>query len=168
MDLIKIEKIVSPDYDMHNQSNHILSPAEITELRDLLQLGESEFANAVDKRRTRRPLAKPTQRATWIMLSTLCRIGELSKARWDDVDLDSGEWFIPKENVKDGVANIRVYLSPFALRRFQLLHAVTGHSAWCFPSTNEESHIDTNRLRNRSAIGSRCSKSRRMAARASL
>lgn len=143
MDLIEIEKIVSPDYDMHNQSDRVLSSAEIAELRDLLQLGEDEFANAADKRRARRPLAKPTQRAIWIMLSTLCRVGELSMARWDDVDLTGAEWFIPKENVKDSVADMRVYLSPFALNQFQLLHAVTGHSAWCFPSANEESHVDT-------------------------
>jgi len=143
MDLIEIEKIVSADYDMHNQSDRILTPAEITELRDLLQLGENEFANAADKRRARRPLAKPTQRAIWIMLSTLCRVGELSMARWNDVDLAGGEWFIPKENVKDSVADMRVYLSPFALAQFQQLHTVTGHSAWCFPSANEESHIDT-------------------------
>jgi integrase len=143
MDLIEIEKIVSPDYDMHNQSDRVLSSAEIIELRDLLQHGEDEFANAADKRRARRPLAKPTQRAIWIMLSTLCRVGELSMARWDDVDLEHAEWFIPKENVKDSVADMRVYLSPFALAQFQQLHAVTGHSAWCFPSADEESHIDT-------------------------
>ena len=143
MDLIEIEKIVSPGYDMHNQSDRILSSAEITELRDLLQLGEDEFANADDKRRARRPLTKPTQRAIWIMLSTLCRVGELSMARWDDVDLEGGEWFIPKENVKDSVADMRIYLSPFALAQFQQLHTVTGHSAWCFPSADEKSHIDT-------------------------
>jgi len=143
MDLIEIEKIVSSDYDMHNQSDRILSSAEIIELRDLLQHGEDEFANAVDKRRARRPLAKPTQRAIWIMLSTLCRVGELSMARWKDVDLEGGEWFIPKENVKDNLADMRVYLSPFALAQFQQLHTFTGHSAWCFPSTDEESHIDT-------------------------
>jgi integrase len=143
MDLIEIEKIVSADYDMHNQSDRILSSAEITELRNLLQRGEDEFAKAADKRRARRPLAKPTQRAIWIMLSTLCRVGELSMARWENVDLAGGEWFIPKENVKDSVADMRLYLSPFALEQFQLLHAVTGHSDWCFPSANEESHIDT-------------------------
>jgi len=143
MDLIEIEKIVSADYDMHNQSDRVLSSTEITELRDLLRLGEVEFANAADKRRARRPLAKPTQRAIWIMLSTLCRVGELSMARWNDVDLAGGEWFIPKENVKDSVADMRVYLSQFALAQFQQLHTVTGHSAWCFPSANEESHIGT-------------------------
>lgn len=143
MDLIEIEKIVSPTYDMHNQSDRVLSPIEIAELRDLLQQGENEFANAPDKRRARRPVAKPTQRAIWIMLSTLCRVGELSMARWDDVDLAGGEWFIPKENVKDSIADMRVYLSPFALDQFHQLRAVTGHTDWCFPSSDEQTHIDT-------------------------
>jgi hypothetical protein len=36
-------------------------------------------------------LTTTAQAAFWIMLSTLCPIGELSKARWgDDVDLVSG------------------------------------------------------------------------------
>lgn len=143
MDLIEIDKIVDPDYDMDNQSDRVLSHAEIVELRDLLQQGEDEYANAPDKRRARQPVEKTTQRAIWIMLSTLCRVGELSMARWEDVDLAAGEWFIPKENVKNSLADMRVYLSPFALAQFHALHAVTGHTNWCFPSTNEQTHIGT-------------------------
>src|SRR5450830_1234845 len=35
MDLIEIEKIVSPTYDLNNQRDRILSPDEIRELRDI-------------------------------------------------------------------------------------------------------------------------------------
>lgn len=143
MDLIEIEKIVSEDYDLDNQSDRVLSPAEIVELRDLLQRGEDEFENAPDKRRARRPLEKTAQRAIWIMLSTLCRVGELSMARWDDIDLVAGEWFIPKENVKNNLADMRVYLSTFALDQFQQLHAITGRTDWCFPAVGGETHIGT-------------------------
>jgi integrase len=143
MDLIEIDKIVSPDYDLDNQSDRVLSPEEIIELRDLLQQAEDEYANAADKRRARRPLEKTTQRGIWIMLSTLCRVGELSMARWEDVDLATGEWFIPKENVKGSLADMRIYLSPFALAQFQQLHTLTGHSDWCFPSYGGKDHIDT-------------------------
>jgi integrase len=143
LDLIEIEKVVSPDYDMDNQSTRVLSPEEIAELRDLLQRAEDDFANATNKRRARRPLEKATQRAIWIMLSTLCRVGELSMARWKDVDLATGEWFIPKANTKGSLADFQIYLSPFALVQFQALHAITGHSDWCFPSNEGESHIDT-------------------------
>lgn len=143
MDLIEIEKIVDPDYDMDNQSDRVLSPEEIAELRDLLQAGEDEYANAPDKRRARQPVEKTTQRGIWIMLSTLCRVGELSMARWEHVDLEIGEWFIPKENVKNSLADMQVYLSPFALDQFRQLHAISGHTDWCFPSAGDETHIGT-------------------------
>lgn len=143
MDLIEIEKIVATDYDLDNQSDRVLSPVEILELRDLLQRGEDEYASATNKRIARQPLEKTTQRGIWIMLSTLCRVGELSMARWEDIDLVVGEWFIPKENVKGSLANMRIYLSPFALAEFQTLHALTGHTDWCFPSPRGEGHIDT-------------------------
>lgn len=143
MDLIEIDKIVAQGYDMDNQSDRVLSHAEIVELRDLLRQGEEEYANAPDKRRARQPVEKTTQRAIWIMLSTLCRVGELSMARWEDVDLAASEWFIPKENVKNSLADMRIVLSPFALHQFQALHRITGHTDWCFPSSNGETHIDT-------------------------
>ncbi|WP_426177375.1 tyrosine-type recombinase/integrase [Massilia sp. TWR1-2-2] len=143
MELIEIEKIVSPEYDMNNQSDRVLSPAEIAELRDALQRGEDEFANAPDRRVAARPLERTTQRAIWIMLSTMCRVGELTVARWDDVDLCAGEWFIPKENVKGGLADMRIFLSPFALDQFRQLHKVTGEYDWCFPDAKGLGHLGT-------------------------
>lgn len=143
MDLIEIEKIVAPDYDMDNQSDRVLSAVEIVELRDLLQRGEDEYAAAPDKRRARQPVLKTTQLAIWIMLSTLCRVGELTMAKWEDVDLEAGEWFIPKANVKGSLADMRIYLSPFAREQFNALRKATGHSPWCFPSADEETHIGT-------------------------
>lgn len=143
MDLIEIDKIVSPDYDMDNQSDRVLSAAEIVELRDLLKAGEEEYAAALDKRRARQPVLKTTQLAIWIMLSTLCRVGELTMARWEDVDLKAGEWFIPKANVKGSLADMRIYLSPFALEHFQALHKLTGETGWCFPTADADSHIGT-------------------------
>jgi len=47
-------------------------------------------------------LREPTQLAVWIALATCCRIGELSKARWSDIDSASGVWRIPKRIVKTG------------------------------------------------------------------
>jgi len=61
------------------------------------------------KRRARQPVLKTTQIAIRIMLSTLCRIGELTMARWMDVDLKVGEWFIPKAIVKGSLADMRIY-----------------------------------------------------------
>jgi integrase len=80
-----------------------------------------------------RPLKKETQLALWICLGTLCRIGELLMARWEDVNLEAGEWFVPAENTKTRVS-WTVYLSPFALRQFKALQALTGDTAFCFPA----------------------------------
>jgi integrase len=54
----------------------------------------------------------------------------------------AGEWFIPKKNVKDNLADLTVYLSPFAVDAFRKLKAVTGHTDWCFPGRGTESHMD--------------------------
>lgn len=142
MDLIEIEKIVSPDYDLDNQRDRILSPAEIRELRDIFARIRAEFDAAPDRRATVRPVDQVTQCGVWIMLSTLCRVGEMSMTKWEHVDLDAAEWFIPKANVKDNVADLTVYLSAFALDQFRRLHGITGHTSWCFPGRGAERHMD--------------------------
>lgn len=143
MELIEIEKIVAPDYDMSNERDRILADAEIGELQAVFDKLQAEYDAAPDKRYGTQPVAATTQRAIWIMLSTLCRVGEMSMARWEHVNLDAAEWFIPKENVKDNLADLTVYLSPFALDQFRKLHQVTGHTDWCFPARNKEGHVDS-------------------------
>ena len=141
MDLIEIEKIVSPGYDLNNQRDRILSADEIRELCDIFHRMQAEYETASNKRVAAQPIAQTTQCAIWIMLATMCRVGETSMARWDHVNLDAGEWFIPKENVKGNLENLTVHLSDFALEQFQRLHELTGHSEWCFPARDGEGHI---------------------------
>lgn len=62
-------------------------------------------------------------------------------ARWEHVDLPAGTWFIPKENVKDDITDLTVYMSAFALDQFQQPHAHTGHSPWRFPARNNAGSI---------------------------
>lgn len=142
MDLIEIEKIVSPEYDLSNESDRVLSPSEIVELWNILKRSQYEYANAPNKRRAPHPLNKKTQCAIWIMLSTLCRVGELTMAKWEHIDFTNAQWFIPKSNVKKNVAHLQIYLSPFALSQFRDLYKLTGHSDWCFPSRDKEEHMD--------------------------
>ncbi|MGK5032806.1 tyrosine-type recombinase/integrase [Janthinobacterium sp. MDT1-19] len=142
MELIEIEKIVSPDYDLDNMRDRILSADEIRELHTIIARMHTDYDAAPNKRIVQQPLEATTERAIWIMLSTMCRVGETAKARWEHVDLTAGTWFIPKENVKDNVADLTVYLSAFALDQFQQLHARTGQSAWCFPARNNEASIE--------------------------
>ena len=142
MELIEIDKIVSPDYDLDNMRDRILSADEIRELHSIITRMHTDYDAAPNKRIVQQPMEATTERAIWIMLSTMCRVGETAKARWEHVDLVTGTWFIPKENVKDNVADLTVYLSAFALDQFKQLHARTGHSAWCFPARNNEASIE--------------------------
>lgn len=141
VNLIEIEKIVSHDYDMKNERDRTLSSDEICELRDKFETISKEFSTAPNKRTVPRPVAQTTELAIWLMLSTMCRVGELSMSRWEHVNFDTREWFVPKENVKDNLADLKVFLSDFALYQFRQLYQVTKHSEWCFPATNKEGHV---------------------------
>ena len=100
---------------------------------------------AEDRRSAVRPLQRETQLALWICLATACRIGELLKSRWEHIDRDAATWFVPRNNTKTRT-DWRVFLSDFALRAFNELHAMTGpdgsDSAWCFPASQRDGHID--------------------------
>ncbi|MGZ4993375.1 MAG: tyrosine-type recombinase/integrase [Methylobacter sp.] len=85
-------------------------------------------------------LLKSTECAVWIALSTMCRIGELSKAKFSDIDLQLKTWTIPKENSKNGKAHI-VYLSDFALAQFKTLKEYATHDVWLFPNRGNTSHV---------------------------
>jgi integrase len=105
-------------------------------------LGEDEIRELLHKL-PGAALQRSTELALWIMLSTCCRVGELSRAQWADVDLASGTWHIPAENAKNGKAHV-VFLSEFSFRHFQQLHAVSGHTKWCYPAENkDDSHVYT-------------------------
>jgi integrase len=83
---------------------------------------------------------KTTECAIWIALSTLCRIGELSKAQWTDVDFEAKIWKIPEANSKNGKAHI-VYLSDFALAQFKTLRHYASHDVWLFPNRDGSDHV---------------------------
>lgn len=141
MDLIEIEKIVSPDYDLNNQCDRILSPDEIRELQEIFDQLQSAYDSARDKRVENHPIGQVFQCAIWIMLSTMTRIGEMSMARWEHIDFEAKKWFIPKENVKGNLDDLDVFLSEFSLNQFRQLKVQTGTSEWCFPARNKEGHV---------------------------
>lgn len=139
--LIEIEKIVSPDYNFDDERSRILSPDEIRELRTIFDRSQSDFDTAPNRRSTERPILQTTRIGTWIMLSTMCRVGEMLKSRWENIDFDAGTWFIPKADVKDNVADLTVYLSNFSLEQFRQLKLLTGDTEWCFPARHKEGHV---------------------------
>ncbi|AOU98147.1 hypothetical protein BI364_09430 [Acidihalobacter yilgarnensis] len=108
------------------ERDRILSPDEMVELRDKLPVANFE---------------QQTIAAIWIMLSTLCRVGELIQARWEDIDLEGGTWRIPAGNSKNAKEHI-VYLSTYSRYWFTVLHARTNWSGWCLPSSlKDNAHV---------------------------
>jgi integrase len=72
-----------------------------------------------------------------LRLLTAQRGEEVLGAAWDEMDLTSGWWTIPKERAKNGLAH-RVPLSPPTLKVLKSLRSVTGNSPWLFPSPKKE------------------------------
>ena len=101
------------------ERDRVLSLDEIRALRDQLP---------------RANLERHAELAIWILLSTLVRIGELSRAAWKDVDLDAGVWYLPE--TKNGQPHT-VFLSDFARRQFRELKRHTGWSSWVMPSARK-------------------------------
>lgn len=84
-------------------------------------------------------LLRTTELAIWIMLSTCCRVGELSQARWEHLDWERGEWRIPPSNSKNA-RDHTIFLSDFARTQFNALAFLTGDSDWCLPSRDGLDH----------------------------
>lgn len=109
----------------NNERDRVLSLDEIRLLKDqLLDAG----------------LMPSTECSIWIMLSTLCRVGELSKAQWEHVNFDAKTFYIPIANSKNDRAHT-IYLSDFALNQFRRLSEYRQSDTWLFPNTRDTSHV---------------------------
>lgn len=114
------------DFGTKTERDRVLSEAEIKEL--LMKLPTAKLQDS-------------TVYAVWLMLSTCCRIGEITRARWEDVDTDAGTWRIPADNAKNGKEHT-VMLSQFSKGYFEKLRTLSGATAWCFPAANkEDTHV---------------------------
>lgn len=90
-------------------------------------------------------LSDEVQRAFWLVLSTCCRIGELSRARWTDIDWSARTWTIPKEHAKNGRAHL-IHLSAFAQEHFKALRLAATSAGWVYPNRDDSSHIAVNAI----------------------
>lgn len=75
-----------------------------------------------------------TASALRILLLTGQRRGELAAARWANVDLEAGEWTIPAEDSKTGVAHV-VPLSSWAAAEFEILKRIADGSRYVLASS---------------------------------
>ncbi len=71
-----------------------------------------------------------------LLLLTFTRKGELTAAKWDEVDLDSGLWQIPAENMKAGEAHT-VPFSRQAVALFRELQKHARGSVYVFPNRSD-------------------------------
>lgn len=142
--LVEIDKILPSNYT--KVRDRVLSADEIRKLRDLLDEVSKKYLDAKNKYHYERPIKIEVQLAIWLCLSTICRIGELLMTEWKDVNFEKRTWFIPAKNTKkNGKKDTRtdhiVYLSDFALERFQKLYSITGDTEWAFPARYKDGHV---------------------------
>jgi len=78
-----------------------------------------------------------TKLALRLIVLTFVRTGELRGARWEEFDLDQGEWRIPAERMKMRAPHI-VPLSGQALAVIEELKPLTGQFELLFPSQRDQ------------------------------
>jgi integrase len=79
-----------------------------------------------------------TRLAIKLLALTFVRTSELIGARWDEFDLQAGQWRIPADRMKMRTEHI-VPLSLQAIQILQILHGITGQSALLFPGERNHS-----------------------------
>jgi len=79
-----------------------------------------------------------TRLAIKLLALTFVRTGELIAARWEEFDLQAGQWRIPAERMKMRTEHI-VPLSLQAIQILQILYGITGHSKLLFPGERDHS-----------------------------
>jgi integrase len=77
-----------------------------------------------------------TKLAMKLIILTFVRTGELRGARWEEFNVDQGEWRIPAERMKMRSPHI-VPLSPQALAVVEELRPLSGHFELLFPSQRD-------------------------------
>ena len=85
-------------------------------------------------------LQEAIREAIWIMLATCCRVGEISRARWERIDLDAYTWRILPDNSKNGREHT-VLLSEYAKEHFRALQKLSGDSPWGLPASQKEGSV---------------------------
>lgn len=89
-------------------------------------------------------LSARMQAALWLILATGMRVGELLKARWDEIDEDAGLWRIPAANAKNQREHL-VHISPFAKRQLAIIGALKS-GPFLFPGQKPDCPISDKAL----------------------
>ncbi len=81
-------------------------------------------------------MARSHKLALHLLILTMVRKSELIEARWEEFDLDKGEWSIPGERMKKDRPHL-VHLPRQAVAMIEELRGLAGGSPWVFPSRND-------------------------------
>lgn len=97
-------------------------------------------------------LSKTSQIMIWLLLATGCRVGEMSKNTWKNINFENRDWFFPKEIRKGShrqpAEDHHVFLTDFMIARLQELKQITGDSPFPFPHKRDRyAPIPDNSLR---------------------
>lgn len=74
--------------------------------------------------------------ALHLLIICMVRKSELIEAKWEELDLEKGEWVIPGERMKKDKPHL-VTLSRQALAMFEELKSLASGSEWVFPSRGD-------------------------------
>ena len=79
------------------------------------------------------------------LILTAGRVSEVTKATWDEVDLDQRIWTVPAGRMKGG----REHRVPLSERAVEILDhtKIKGRSAYLFPGANPQNHLSENAFR---------------------
>ena len=80
-------------------------------------------------------LRRANKLALHLLIITMLRKGEVVQARWEEIDLEAGEWTIPGKRMKQGKAHV-VYLSRQGIEMLEELKGLSSKSAYVLPSRN--------------------------------
>lgn len=89
-------------------------------------------------------LSARMQSGLWLILATGARVGELLRARWEDIDEETGLWRIPAENAKNQREHV-IHLSPFAKRHLGVIGALRS-GPFLFPGQKPDTAISDKAL----------------------
>ena len=104
-------------------------------------LSDDEIIELADKL-AKCGIKKTTAAAIWIMLSTMCRVGALEAANWDDIDFKKKTWQAARKSRDE--EEYTIFLSPFALRQFEVIKA--DQEDLIRRKREREEHIDADRF----------------------
>lgn len=108
-------------------------------------LSEEELIHLLTVALPASSLSPKGKAAVKILLATAARIGELLKAKYKHIDLNGKQWFIPKENAKNGKEHL-IHLSDYAVQTFQELFIYAEHDTWLFPDRTKTTHVSVKTL----------------------